>query len=77
MVNSNISGHIGQEARTYFKSLENYIIMAFGLFIWIVLIIVLLGGFEALAFIASSMVATFIIGLIMASNRQKTSENGK
>lgn len=77
MVNSNISGHIGQEARTYFKSLENYIIMAFGLFIWIVLIIVLLGGFEALAFIAASMAATFIIGLIMASNRQKTSKNGE
>lgn len=51
--------------------------MAFGLFIWIVLIIVLLGGFEALAFIAASMAATFIIGLIMAANKQKVSKNGK
>lgn len=51
--------------------------MALGLFIWIVLIIVLLGGFEALAFIAASLVVTFIIGLIMAANEQKTLKNGK
>lgn len=37
--------------------------MTLGLFIWIVLIIILLGGFEALAFIAASLVVTFIIGL--------------
>lgn len=51
--------------------------MALGLFIWIVLIIVLLGGFEALAFISASLVVTFIIGLIMAANKQKTAKNGE
>ena len=51
--------------------------MALGLFIWIVLIIILLGGFEALAFIAASLVVTFIISLIMASNKQKVSKNGE
>ena len=51
--------------------------MALGLFIWIVLIIILLDGFEALAFIAASLVVTFIIGLIMASNKQKVSKNGE
>lgn len=71
MVNSNISGHIGQEARTYFKSLENYIIMAFGLFIWIVLIIVLLGGFPALAFIGGMLAVAFIAGLVIAARKTK------
>lgn len=51
--------------------------MEIGLFIWIVLIILLLGGFEALAFIVASMLVAFIIGLIMAANKQKTSKNGK
>lgn len=55
----------------------SFIIMALGLFIWIVLIIVILGGFEALVFIAASLVVTFIIGLIMAANKQKTSKNGE
>lgn len=55
----------------------SFIIMALGIAIWVILIIVLLGGFEALAFIASSLVVTFIIGLIMAANKQKVSKNGK
>lgn len=40
--------------------------MKLGIIVWIILIIILLGGFEALAFIAASLVVTFIIGLIMA-----------
>ena len=51
--------------------------MQLGIAIWVILIIVLLGGFEALAFIAASLVVTFIIGLIMAVNKQKTAKNGK
>ena len=51
--------------------------MQLGIAIWVILIIVLLGGFEALAFIAASLVVTFIIGLIMAANEQKTAKNGK
>lgn len=51
--------------------------MQLGIAIWVILAIVLLGGFEALAFIAASLVVTFIIGLIMASNKQKTAKNGK
>lgn len=51
--------------------------MQLGIAIWVILIIVLLGGFEALAFIAASLVVTFIIGLIMAANKQKTSKNGE
>lgn len=51
--------------------------MQLGILVWLVLIIVLLGGFEALAFIAASLVVTFIIGLIMSANKQKTSKNGK
>ncbi len=51
--------------------------MKLGIIVWIILIIILLGGFEALAFIAASLVVTFIIGLIMASNKQKVSKNGE
>lgn len=51
--------------------------MKLGIIVWIILIIILLGGFGALAFIAASLVVTFIIGLIMASNRQKVSKNGE
>lgn len=51
--------------------------MQLGIAIWVILVIVLLGGFEALVFTAASMVATFIIGLIMASDKQKTAKNGK
>lgn len=51
--------------------------MKLGVILWIILIIILLGGFEVLAFIAASLVVTFIIGLIMASNKQKVSKNGK
>lgn len=51
--------------------------MQLGIAIWIILVIVLLGGFEALAFIAASLVVTFIVGLIMAANKQKVSKNGK
>lgn len=51
--------------------------MKLGIIVWIILIIILLGGFEALAFIAASLVVAFIIGLIMASNKQKVSKNGE
>lgn len=51
--------------------------MQLGIAIWIILVIVLLGGFEALAFIVASMLVAFIIGIIMASNKQETAKNGK
>lgn len=51
--------------------------MKLGIIVWVILIIIFLGGFEALAFIAASLVVTFIIGLIMASNKQKVSKNGE
>ena len=45
--------------------------MALGLFIWIVLIIVLLGGFPALAFMGGLLAVAFIAGIVIAAHNSK------
>ena len=42
--------------------------MGLGIAIWIILIIVLLGGFKALAIIVGVMIIAFVSGLIMTEN---------
>lgn len=45
--------------------------MQLGIFIWIVLLIVLLGGFSALAFIGGVLAVAFIAGLVIAAHNSK------
>ena len=45
--------------------------MQLGVFVWIVLLIVLLGGFSALAFMGGLLVVAFIAGLIIAAHNSK------
>ena len=45
--------------------------MQLGVFVWIVLLIVLLGGFSALAFIGGVLAVAFIAGLVIAAHNSK------
>lgn len=45
--------------------------MQLGIFVWIVLLIVLLGGFSALAFIGGVLAVAFIAGLVIAAHNSK------
>lgn len=45
--------------------------MQLGVFIWLVLIIVLLGGFSALAFIGGVLAVAFVAGLFLAARKTK------
>ena len=45
--------------------------MQLGVFVWIVLLIVLLGGFPALAFMGGLLVVAFIAGLVIAAHNSK------
>ena len=43
--------------------------MQLGILVWLVLIIVLLGGFSALAFIGGVLVVAFVSGLVIAARK--------
>lgn len=45
--------------------------MQLGVLVWIVLLIVLLGGFSALAFMGGLLAVAFIAGLIIAAHNSK------
>lgn len=45
--------------------------MQLGIAIWIILVIVLLGGFFALAFIGGVLAVAFIAGLVLAARKMK------
>ena len=45
--------------------------MQLGIAIWIILVIVLLGGFSALAFMGGLLAVAFIAGLIIAAHNSK------
>ena len=45
--------------------------MQLGVFVWIVLLIVLLGGFSALAFMGGLLAVAFIAGLVLAARKTK------
>lgn len=45
--------------------------MQLGIFIWIILVIVLLGGFSALAFIGGVLAVAFIAGWVIAVHKTK------
>lgn len=45
--------------------------MQLGIFVWIVLLIVLLGGFSALAFMGGLLAVAFIAGLVIAAHNSK------
>ena len=45
--------------------------MQLGIFVWIVLLIVLLGGFSALAFMGGLLAVAFMGGLIIAAHNSK------
>ena len=45
--------------------------MQLGIFVWIVLLIVLLGGFSAMAFIGGVLAVAFIAGLVIAAHNSK------
>lgn len=45
--------------------------MQLGVLVWIVLLIVLLGGFSALAFMGGVLAVAFIAGLIIAAHNSK------
>lgn len=45
--------------------------MQLGVLVWIVLLIVLLGGFSALAFMGGVLAVAFIAGLVIAAHNSK------
>lgn len=45
--------------------------MQLGIFIWVILVIVLLGGFSALAFIGGMLAVAFVAGLVIAARKTK------
>lgn len=45
--------------------------MQLGIAIWIILVIVLLGGFSALAFIGGVLAVAFVAGLVLAARKMK------
>lgn len=45
--------------------------MALGLLVWIILLIVLLGGFPALAFMGGLLAVAFIAGIVIAAHNSK------
>ena len=45
--------------------------MQLGVLVWIVLLIVLLGGFSALAFIGGVLAVAFVAGLVLAARKTK------
>ena len=45
--------------------------MQLGVLVWIVLLIVLLGGFSALAFMGGLLAVAFIAGLVIAAHNSK------
>lgn len=45
--------------------------MQLGIAIWIILVIVLLGGFSALAFIGGVLAVAFVAGLFLAASKTK------
>ena len=45
--------------------------MQLGIFIWIILVIVHLGGFSALAFIGGVLAVAFVAGLVLAARKMK------
>ena len=45
--------------------------MQLGIFIWVILVIVLLGGFFALAFIGGVLAVAFVAGLVIAAHKTK------
>ena len=45
--------------------------MQLGVLIWLVLIIVLLGGFPALAFMGGLLAVAFIAGIVIAAHNSK------
>ena len=45
--------------------------MQLGIFIWVILVIVLLGGFSALAFIVGVLAVAFVAGLVLAARKTK------
>ena len=45
--------------------------MQLGIFIWVILVIVLLGGFSALAFIGGVLAVAFVAGLFLAARKTK------
>ena len=45
--------------------------MQLGIAIWIILFIVLLGGFSALAFIGGVLAVAFVAGLVLATRKTK------
>ena len=45
--------------------------MQLGVLVWIVLLIVLLGGFSALAFMGGVLAVAFVAGLVIAAHNSK------
>lgn len=45
--------------------------MQLGIAVWVILIVVLLGGFSALAFIGGVLAVAFIAGLFIAAHNSK------
>lgn len=45
--------------------------MQLGIFIWVILVIVLLGGFPALAFMGGLLAVAFIAGVVIAAHNSK------
>ena len=45
--------------------------MQLGVLVWIVLLIVLLGGFSALAFMGGLLAVAFIAGIVIAAHNSK------
>lgn len=45
--------------------------MQLGIAVWVILIVVLLGGFSALAFIGGVLAVAFVAGLVLAARKTK------